>query len=342
MSEKDHHQIPGPAVPETTRDDGPEDGLRERPTRHRRIGGKRKPLSCLACRNHKLRCDRRVPCGTCVRYHREAQCRQNPAPLPPVSGRRRTRKSTTVHIPSPPTDVTHPTIGREQICNDFGARDSSPAASEVHSCAPDVESSWRDNVTERLPGASSIQDGVSLLAAFDMERSAWPSLRQLLAEASHSHQSSATWDSMVDPQYRRKLAEQQLWSVLPSRPQCDLLLNFFLEHINYLFQTVHEPSFRRDYARFWDVSRSPTDFIWTSLLFTILSVSALHVPLEAMDVVGLPRQAIRGLGHIWHLASSHALRAGDHEVRPCLVQLQTFSITQLYWYATNQIEVLNS
>ena len=41
---------------------------------------KRQPLSCKACRQHKLRCDRQVPCGTCVRYHREAHCRQNPAP----------------------------------------------------------------------------------------------------------------------------------------------------------------------------------------------------------------------------------------------------------------------
>ncbi|KAF7557379.1 hypothetical protein G7Z17_g738 [Cylindrodendrum hubeiense] len=46
----------------------------------RRGGGKRTPLSCLACRQHKLRCDRRVPCGTCIHYRREAQCHENPAP----------------------------------------------------------------------------------------------------------------------------------------------------------------------------------------------------------------------------------------------------------------------
>ena len=50
-------------------------------TRPRRRGGsKRQPLSCLPCRRHKLRCDRHLPCGTCVRYCREIECRLNPAP----------------------------------------------------------------------------------------------------------------------------------------------------------------------------------------------------------------------------------------------------------------------
>ena len=119
-------------------------------------------------------------------------------------------------------------------------------------------------------------------------------------------------------------------------------LNYFLEHINWIFQVVHEPSFRREYAQFWEQTMGQTNLIWTSLLFTILSVSALHVPLEAVDVVGFPRHAIRNLAHVWHMASLHALRAGDYEAKPCLVQLQTFSTTQLYWYATNQIEILNS
>ncbi|KAH6610107.1 transcription factor [Trichoderma cornu-damae] len=48
------------------------------------------------------------------------------------------------------------------------------------------------------------------------------------------------------------------------------------------------------------------------------------------------------LAHVWHRASHQALMAGDFESRPCIVQLQTFSITQFYWYATNEIDALNS
>lgn len=195
---------------------------------------------------------------------------------------------------------------------------------------------------QRLASPCSVTDGLSVLAAFDMERTTWPSLPRLLAQAARGEQTTPAWRAMIDSQFRRRLSQRQLSSVLPSRPQCDLLLNFFLEHVNWIFQTVHEPSFRREYARFWEDGLEQTDLIWSSLLFTMISVSALYVPVEAMDVVGLPREATRNLAHIWHLASLHALRAGEFESRPCLTQLQTFSITQLYWYATNQVETLNS
>src|ERR1700742_2068803 len=47
---------------------------------------RRQPLSCLPCRQHKLRCDRHVPCGTCSRYRRQGLCLQHPAP---AKGRQR-------------------------------------------------------------------------------------------------------------------------------------------------------------------------------------------------------------------------------------------------------------
>lgn len=181
----------------------------------------------------------------------------------------------------------------------------------------------------KLLGLSSIMDGPST------------SLPQILAEANRVEQISSWWD-FLDPQNRKRLWRQQLSAVLPSRSQCDLLVNYYLEHINWIFQTIHVPSFRREYARFWDSDVHQVDLIWLSLLLTIISVSALYVPLETVEVVGCPRDSIRHLAHVWHLASQHALRAGDYEAWPCLTQLQTFSVTQLYWYATNNIETLNS
>lgn len=303
----------------------------------RRGGGKRKPLSCLACRQHKLRCDRRIPCSTCVRYHREAQCRQNPAP-PSRRGRRRcsvseqindentvsigqsTRDGTQEDIPPPslPRVAVHQTVAA--VSN---VRQRPQQISQLCSATEGFES------LAKLLGLSSIMDGPST------------SLPQILAEANRVEQISSWWD-FLDPQNRKRLWRQQLSAVLPSRSQCDLLVNYYLEHINWIFQTIHVPSFRREYARFWDSDVHQVDLIWLSLLLTIISVSALYVPLETVEVVGCPRDSIRHLAHVWHLASQHALRAGDYEAWPCLTQLQTFSVTQLYWYATNNIETLNS
>ncbi|KAJ6440718.1 MFS quinate transporter [Purpureocillium lavendulum] len=41
-------------------------------------------LSCVRCRKHKVRCDRRIPCGRCIKTRREAQCvYSEPAHAPP-------------------------------------------------------------------------------------------------------------------------------------------------------------------------------------------------------------------------------------------------------------------
>ncbi|KAI1624808.1 hypothetical protein EDD37DRAFT_628067 [Exophiala viscosa] len=42
---------------------------------------KRRVLSCLPCREHKLKCDHKAPCSACTRYDREARCCQYPSSL---------------------------------------------------------------------------------------------------------------------------------------------------------------------------------------------------------------------------------------------------------------------
>ena len=42
---------------------------------------KRRVLSCLPCREHKLKCDHKAPCSACTRYDRETRCCQYPSSL---------------------------------------------------------------------------------------------------------------------------------------------------------------------------------------------------------------------------------------------------------------------
>ena len=305
-----------------------------------RRGGKRQPLSCLACRQHKLRCDRRIPCSTCVRYRRETQCRQNPAP----PSRKKKGRSVTEqaalddeHDSSVQDDLASAPltrIGSENVQTVGSVSNSQrpqPPRERIQSCSAPATEGFA--ALARLLGMNSSMDGTST--------STPTSLPQILAEANRVEQISSWW-AFLDPQNRRRLWQKQLSAVLPSRSQCDLLINYYLDHINWIFQTVHVPSFRREHAQFWDSDVHEVDLIWLSLLLTMISVSALYVPLESIEVVGCPRDSIRHLAHVWHLASQHALRAGEYDAKPCLTQLQAFSVTQLYWYATNNIETMNS
>ncbi|KAF7560973.1 hypothetical protein G7046_g3185 [Stylonectria norvegica] len=322
----------------------------------RRGGGKRQPLSCLACRQHKLRCDRRVPCSTCIRYRREAQCRQNPAP----SRRRRGVSVSASDQPGFVGDGDGDESAEGVTAHENDARLGADEDDEVHARSTVYTHNVRQQQNQQqyqqpLPQPLhppppetelAVSEGFASLARLlglgvAMEGPPPPSLTQVLAEANRVEQLSSWW-SFLDMHHRKRLWRQQLAAVLPSRSQCDLLTNYYLEHINWIFQIVHVPSFRREYAQFWDEGVDGVDLIWLSLLFTVVSVGALYVPLETVEVVGCPRDSIRHLAHVWHLASQHALRAGEYEAKPCLVQLQTFSVTQLYWYATNNIETMNS
>ncbi|UKZ80391.1 hypothetical protein TrVFT333_008150 [Trichoderma virens FT-333] len=299
--------------------------------------GGRKPLSCLACRRHKLKCDRKVPCGTCIRYRREALCRQNPAP--PKRGRAKKAARD--------TDID---VGSELADADLAESDAVGEVLQAPDQNPIVAGSTglglvRLRNSFRTPGAE-IKDTPFFLRALglDANTTAIPvsSLSQLLAEIQSAGQPSLLWH-MMEGATRRRYWETQLRSALPSRTMCDLLLNYYIDHINWIFQITHVPSFRREYEEFWDAGDDhELDFIFTALIFTIISVSALYIPPGTVEIFGCPKESIRDLAHVWHRASHQALMAGDFESKPCIVQLQTFSITQFYWYATNGIDALNS
>ncbi|KAL7944278.1 fungal-specific transcription factor domain-containing protein [Trichoderma barbatum] len=299
--------------------------------------GGRKPLSCLACRRHKLKCDRKIPCGTCIRYRREGLCRQNPAPPKRVRDREAVRD----------IDVD---VGSELVDADLADSDAVDEALGVPARDPTAAASTdvglvrlRDSF--KAPGAD-IKDTAFFLRTLGLDANTTSipvsSLSQLLAEIQSAGQPSILWH-MMEGATRRRYWETQLRSALPARSMCDLLLNYYLDHINWIFQITHVPSFRREYEEFWDAGDDhELDFIFTALLFTIISVSALYIPPGAVEIFGCPRESIRDLAHVWHRASHQALVAGDFESKPCIAQLQTFSITQFYWYATNGIDALNS
>lgn len=289
---------------------------------------KRQPLSCLACRQHKLRCDRRVPCGTCIRYRREARCRAYPAATlerryPSGVVKDRSRLATTA------------TPFREQL-----RQNANEAA--FHYTLDDISFNHQQRVHSREEALDHFSFMARLLGfnpgVHDIPASSLP---QLLSQMRHANQHSISGWALRNEQ-KVHVWRQRLSGVLPPRSLCDSLVNYYLEHINWIFQTVHVPSFRRQYAEFWSTDVSELDLVYTSLVCIIISISALYIPFPAVEVVGCPREAIRDLAHIWYSSSRSALAADESESRPCLVQLQVFSVTQLYWYAVNDIETLNS
>lgn len=325
---------------------------------------RRVPLSCEPCRRHKLKCDRVVPCGTCSRYNREDLCLLNPAPS---KGKRidshlkpktQSRFVSTIEA----NNASQPAVAVDGERSSPQEPDVLPA--NVWSNAQSYETTgFVANVpaTERRRERGTLVENVHVVTATQSLSTRHQQLSTAgnagtgrsdgamsvlfpqnlpLLQFSSGHNGSLL-DSLIfsndDLQWKNLLVQ-----LLPTRTQSDMLLGYFIEHINWLFQTVHIPTFRKEYSAFWDGEIENANLPWMSLLFTILSLSALYIPLDIVEVVGLQRESIRKFSHIWHRACLQALQAGNYEGEPTLSQLQTFSITQLYWYATNDIETINS
>ena len=346
---------------------------------------RRLPLSCLPCRQHKLRCDRQLPCNTCTRYHRADQCLQNPAPArgrKNVEVPRRTNtgaNTSAVEVPRRINTGANTSTGVDGI----GAIEGIGAINRQLLISPNAYQAATNiivndgSVDHGLPpvsseGISPEGDGGRLVENVHMEAAvqsmhtiyhldtisnrhddaagAFQSVNhapsvlfpQVLPLFQFANLGSNSILDMVAADDQKGQWKKTLVKFLPTRTQSDILLTYFIEHINWIFQTVHIPSFRKEYSKFWDGEIEKADLIWMSLLFTILSLSALYIPGDVVELVGLQRRSIRRYANTWHHASCQALQAGKFEERPTLIQLQTFSVTQLYWYATNNIEALNS
>lgn len=304
---------------------------------------KRQPLSCLPCRQHKLRCDRRIPCGTCSRYRREDVCRLHPAP-PKGKSRRATTQAVESSVVGGTELFSQPPPARSAAfytANNAGTSRAPVQRSEQLVGHVHTESAAQAmNSSLATKTGSALAHGNSPIGPSD-PKVLFPQILPLLQLPSSSIDTYSLL-STVDPATQRLQWKTLLVKLLPSRTQSDILFSYFVEHINWIFQTVHIPSFRKEYAQLWDRRVEDVDLIWLSLLFSINSLAALYIPVNAVEFVGLQGETIRQLAHLWHHASLQALQAGNYEAKPTMTQLQTFSVTQLYWYATNNIEILNS
>lgn len=279
----------------------------------------RRTLSCYLCRKHKLKCDRQIPCQSCIRYQREDQCRENPAPS--ASARVAPRQSPPSIAPG--CLPASPKPGASDFMVDIL---SSPTSYSIQQLVEYCQ------LHTRLDSAYTM---MSLQSRF--------TLPVLL-----SHSTSVSGEvGNLQPQTSRYIDSKLFWkvqlvSILPPRELCDGLISYYIENIDLIYHAIHIPSFQRHYDAFWSLNATEIDLIWLALLLTIISLTALMGPQEYLSMLGMEKSLNRDWAHVWHQASRQALYAGDYELKPTLTQLQVFLCTQTYWLETKQHEILNS
>ena len=293
----------------------------------------RRTLSCLPCRSHKLKCNRGMPCESCIRRGCEEECRLHPAPSAGlnlssrVSRQQRLSLSQNVGQGLPPESLYGVGTSTTDLRCSYSVFPSHPNSGHLNSSAPSQSSSS----PATLSGSGN--DGSSKRRMPNLTSTLPPQV--LLPWISPSAKIS-------EPNEHVQGWRHYLVSQVPSRFQCDMLIAYYFEHIGWIYQSIHVPSFRADYSSFWASDKKDTDLIWLSLLFIILAVAGLHIPAQMKDVISTEVEATSVTPERWFQLSRQALHAGGFESKPTLTALQTYIVSQLYLYATRDVEMLNS
>ncbi|KAB5580338.1 fungal-specific transcription factor domain-containing protein [Coniochaeta sp. 2T2.1] len=240
----------------------------------------RPPKSCDPCR-----CNRGLPCDTCIRRSKSCEYAANADRKP--TGSHQTNKETVTDRLNRLENLVV-TIAREG-----GLARGDAAAVPSMLSGTQAPSSPADHLT-----AITRQDSSKSETSY-VDPSHWSSLlediRQIRDELSPSNGRDQSDDSHLTPTSVSEpcftagegvptredlifgsfgaLELRQILTNLPPRHMCDMLVSQYFRARHAILPIVHPVKFQREYALFWECPES-TSPLWTGLLFSILSLSA--------------------------------------------------------------------
>lgn len=250
----------------------------------------RQVVSCVPCRNRKLKCDRQQPCASCVRRHDEDSCRFHAG-----SGERVDSERVVGHpSPLPKREMQTKLAMLENLVQGFMSQSQTTKTprSEVRSretshstmsssggSAGDTEQTpvggghlSRDDKEVRFMGATSYQAVLECIRELQgcVEDTERPARAEAPAASSQQHVHVGAKDRPFAPETSTTI--QDVVNELPSKAECDGLLTFYFQQTYMVPVCIHTGQFQRAYERFW-LTPNGASLLWISLLFSLLSTS---------------------------------------------------------------------
>ncbi|KEY74812.1 hypothetical protein S7711_06499 [Stachybotrys chartarum IBT 7711] len=295
-------------------------------------------------RFRRLKCNRGLPCDSCVRRDKSSSCTY-------AVNANRTKTG-----PSKPRDVKDRLSVLENLVSSLlsGNAVIQPAAPSDADVAPDdahsVASSARGSATHSSATIStSSQDGTVLTPESPhlqetgdgqvnyIDPSHWLSIlddikevREHLSVASHpvsynksrlnEHRGEHDSSFLFNPDEISTMDD--ILRLLPPQPTCDLLLSWYFSSRFMVLGIVHPGKFQDEYAAFWE-SPSTTSPLWMALLLSILAVSAsLRRLCNAAELEGLPPIKLLQQSIVKCLVLGRYATANAHALEAFLLHLQ--------------------
>ncbi|KAL7903781.1 hypothetical protein GGI35DRAFT_465225 [Trichoderma velutinum] len=280
----------------------PQSSQRSQQLRKRRHQKPRVLLSCNTCRKDKLKCDRRKPCATCVKRHREASCtygREWPAPAN-ITGssiinerllfddRLRSFDGRLRHLEdklSKKTSSGPESRGSELPCPRTLRNGSDSVSCRVGS-KPSLDSTSLHDASRPINNDTLFTNASHWLAIMN---DATAELRRCNINVEdgigNKQQRTCQGPALLTGFFKDTLFMEHLGK-LPPRETADALVYRCLDSMEPFLITIHAPTFKQEYLEFWE---NPESFppAWLSLLYGILCCSIWMDHTTDSNVAGL-------------------------------------------------------
>ncbi|KAF2649583.1 hypothetical protein K491DRAFT_610463 [Lophiostoma macrostomum CBS 122681] len=278
----------------------------------KRVSKKRKVLSCYACRNRKMKCDRIYPvCGRCQKTGRADQCTYDPrliedlhvngdghangGPAPPHM-HDINHNHAFAALPAPPADSLSWQLRAQErrlavlerrLANTDSSTAASPAAPERyhedHFDPQAAEPTLQEEMMFRGKGFKTQFYGstsaISLLTQFR-------ELQAFTKEALAADSSMArvrndfrTFRNRRKAFIKDKRAETQgfddeIFALVPEKKKIDAAVDCYFTSCESTYRVLHEPTFRKEYRAFWDErSRAALPPSFAAILVLIAAIA---------------------------------------------------------------------
>jgi hypothetical protein len=230
--------------------------------------------SCIECRRRKIRCDKNVPCRACTERGDQSNCRRAPA-------QRRRHAPEPTHSSTDDIEALRAELAQVQRRLGLVEAELAMGGDDDSSSTPpgrNAPSTIHGNV------AAALEDAV-----FDIGQ---------MRDSADNMQSTIGQSNM---RWFQPITLDACLLTLPSQRHCETLVDAYLTHLNWFCGCLHGPVLRTTHRNFWLArSASPTqETMFTSLLFSILSVTAYLLTDDQAAEAGYSRDELEAMAPTW-------------------------------------------
>lgn len=284
-------------------------------------------LSCLECRRRKLSCNRQLPCDRCIRSETPNRCQYETrsgkvinassdfSSLPPDFRRPEAATSTIRERDHERIrKLEHEIVQlRKEMSRQRGSLEgSTPVATtspstqvgEGEAAAEDSRNNAQNMPFPTEKGELRFVRFKEFRTRFLGPHSAAMAMAELtglspfMKETADELLRSVKLHSRKDRKRRTEIRERQalepdpqLEALLPTKEETDALVTVYLDTFEQLHRIVHIPTFRREYARFWDPPETrplgARRAAFTALVLAIMSISCCLYSHPSIKFVGM-------------------------------------------------------